>query len=203
MGVPDDPEIYAFGPFRLDVQGETLFRGTEPVALSKRAVALLRMLVEHAGALVSKDALIEAAWPGLAIEESNLSYKLRQCVGHSARCPEERAGLVTLPRRGYRFVGPAAQLLDAFGTRSHDFLETELARIMNALGCADGRPFEMMINAALADAGNLSPAPAAHSAIRAGKPTNKADATADADAAESVEQSCRGESRGKFSACHA
>src|SRR5262249_57710972 len=32
------PTIYAFGPFRLDVQGETLFRDTEPVALSKRAV---------------------------------------------------------------------------------------------------------------------------------------------------------------------
>ena len=59
------PTIYEFGPFRLDVQGETLFQGTEPVALSKRAVALLHTLVEHAGALVSKDALIEEAWPGL------------------------------------------------------------------------------------------------------------------------------------------
>ena len=32
------PANYAFGPFRLDVQGEVLFRGTEPVALSHRAV---------------------------------------------------------------------------------------------------------------------------------------------------------------------
>jgi len=76
--------IYAFGPFRLDVQGETLFRDTEPVALSKRAVALLRILVERAGGLVSKDTLIEAAWPGLAIEESNLTVQiaaLRRALG--------------------------------------------------------------------------------------------------------------------------
>ena len=59
------PTIYSFGPFRLDAQGETLFRGTEPVALSHRAVALLRMLVDRAGATVTKDALMEAAlaWP--------------------------------------------------------------------------------------------------------------------------------------------
>jgi DNA-binding winged helix-turn-helix (wHTH) protein len=48
----------------------TLYLGAEPVALSKRAVALLYILVERAGALISKDALIEAAWPNLAIEDS-------------------------------------------------------------------------------------------------------------------------------------
>ena len=99
------PTVYAFGPFRLDVQGETLFRDTEPVALSKRAVALLRILVERAGALVSKDALIEAAWPGLAIEESNLTVQiaaLRRALGEA---PGGEDWIITLPRRGYRFVG--------------------------------------------------------------------------------------------------
>jgi class 3 adenylate cyclase/tetratricopeptide (TPR) repeat protein len=68
-------------------------------------VALLRLLVERAGGPVSKDALIEAAWPGLAVEESNLSVQiaaLRKVLG------EEPGGdtlIETLPRRGYRFVG--------------------------------------------------------------------------------------------------
>jgi adenylate cyclase len=100
------PTIYAFGPFRLDLQGETLFRDTEPVALSKRAVALLRILLERAGALVSKDTLIEAAWPGLAIEESNLTVQiaaLRRALGEA---PGGEDWIVTLSRRGYRFVGP-------------------------------------------------------------------------------------------------
>src|SRR5262249_54315429 len=101
------PTIYAFGSFRLDVQGETLFRDTEPIALSKRAVALLRILVERAGALVSKDALIEAAWPNLAIEDSNLTVQiaaLRRALGEA---PGGEDWIVTLARRGYRFVGPA------------------------------------------------------------------------------------------------
>ncbi len=47
--------------------------GAEPVALGQRAVALLQVLVEGAGNPISKDRLIESVWPGLAIEESNLS----------------------------------------------------------------------------------------------------------------------------------
>jgi adenylate cyclase len=88
------------------VQGETLFRDTYPVALSARAVALLRILVERAGALVSKDALIEAAWPGLAIEESNLTVQIAALRRALSEAPGGENWIVTLPRRGYRFVGP-------------------------------------------------------------------------------------------------
>ncbi|HKT20005.1 MAG TPA: hypothetical protein VJR47_18275, partial [Stellaceae bacterium] len=59
--------MHEFGPFRLDADAEILFHGSEPIVLGQRAVALLRTLLERAGAPVSKDALIEAAWPGLAI----------------------------------------------------------------------------------------------------------------------------------------
>jgi len=41
--------IHAFGPFRLDADTEILFRGSEPLPVGKRAVALLRVLVERAG----------------------------------------------------------------------------------------------------------------------------------------------------------
>src|SRR5438552_8301881 len=68
--------IYEFGPFRLAADAEMLFRGCEPVALGRRAVTLLRLLVERAGTPVSKDALMEAAWPGIAIEESNLTVQI-------------------------------------------------------------------------------------------------------------------------------
>src|SRR5262249_25001106 len=96
---------------RLDVQGETLFRDTEPVALSIRAVALLRILVERAGALVSNDVLIEAVWPGLAVEDSNLTVAtLRRALGE---VPGGESWIATLPRRGYRFVAPAVTKSEA------------------------------------------------------------------------------------------
>jgi adenylate cyclase len=107
------PVIYAFGPFRLDVQGETLFRDTEPVALSKRAVALLGILVERAGALVSKDALIGAAWPGLAVEDSNLTVQIAALRRALGEVPGGDSWIATLPRKGYRFVGPAVTKSEA------------------------------------------------------------------------------------------
>jgi adenylate cyclase len=98
--------VYVLGPFRLDMQCDLLWRGAKPVALGRRAIALLRALVERPGAVVSKDALIDAAWSGQTVEESNLTVQiaaLRRVLG------EEQGGnrwIETMPRRGYRFVGP-------------------------------------------------------------------------------------------------
>jgi adenylate cyclase len=97
---------YELGPFRLDTHSGLLLRGSEPVALGRRAVALLQALVERPGALVSKDALIEAAWPGQVVEDSNLPAQiaaLRRALGEA---PGGDRWIETMPRRGYRFVGP-------------------------------------------------------------------------------------------------
>src|SRR6516162_11538779 len=100
--------VYTLGPFRLDIEGDLLWRGTQPAALGRRAIALLRALVEHPGVVVSKDALVDAAWPGQAVEESNLTVQiaaLRRVLGEA---PGGDRWIETMPRRGYRFVGPVA-----------------------------------------------------------------------------------------------
>jgi TolB-like protein len=98
--------IYRFGRFALDAEAGVLFQGGEPALLGQRAVTLLRLLLERAAAPVSKNALIEAAWPGLAIEDSNLTVQiaaLRRVLDQ-----DNGAGWIeTLPRRGYRYVGPS------------------------------------------------------------------------------------------------
>jgi TolB-like protein/Flp pilus assembly protein TadD len=100
--------IYALGPFRLDAAAGILFRGAEPVALGQRAVALLQILVEDAGSPISKDRLIEGVWPGLAIEESNLPVQIAALRRVLAEETGGDSWIETLPRRGYRYVGPAA-----------------------------------------------------------------------------------------------
>jgi class 3 adenylate cyclase/predicted ATPase len=98
--------VYTFGPFRLDANSGILFRGADPVGLGARAVALLRVLATQPGVPVSKDALIEAAWPGLAVTESNLPVQiaaLRRVLGEE---PGGERWIETLPRRGYRYIGP-------------------------------------------------------------------------------------------------
>jgi adenylate cyclase len=99
--------IHKFGPFRLDTQAEMLLRGQEPVALGRRAVTLLRVLLEQAGTVVAKDVLIEAAWSGLAVEEANLTVQIGALRRAFADEPGGDRWIETLPTRGYRFVGPA------------------------------------------------------------------------------------------------
>jgi DNA-binding winged helix-turn-helix (wHTH) protein len=97
---------YTFGPFRLHSEAAILFRRGEPVALGPRAVGLLRVLVERRGVPVSKDTLMETAWTGLAVEESNLPVQIAALRRVLSEAPGGDRWIETLPRRGYRFVGP-------------------------------------------------------------------------------------------------
>ena len=98
--------FHAFGPFRLDVEAQILFRGPEPLPLGSRAVALLCALVERAGLPVSKDILIEVAWSGLAVQESNLPVQIAAVRKALSKEAGGEHWIETLPRRGYRYVGP-------------------------------------------------------------------------------------------------
>src|SRR5687767_5070494 len=97
---------YELGPFRLDGETEILFRGTAPITLGQRAVALLRALVERPGVPVSKDDLIAAAWPGVAVEESNLTVQIANLRRVLSEEPGGENWIETMQRRGYRYVGP-------------------------------------------------------------------------------------------------
>ena len=69
-------------------------------------MALLRMLVDRAGALVSKDALMEAAWPGLAVEDSNLTVQIAALRRALAEVPGGESWIATLPVRAIGSPGP-------------------------------------------------------------------------------------------------
>ncbi|PBB67410.1 transcriptional regulator [Mesorhizobium sp. WSM4312] len=105
-------DIYRFGPFRLDPTAGILYRGTEPTMLGRRAVALLRQLLENAGVPVSKDALVEAGWGGLAVADNNLTVQIAALRRVLAQAADAESWIETLPRRGYRYVGPAVAAND-------------------------------------------------------------------------------------------
>ena len=97
--------IYRFGPFVLDVPDRSLKRQGSPVPLTPKTFDLLVVLVENAGRLVEKDALLRAVWPDVAVEEGNLTkgvFTLRQTLEDEG-APRY---IETVPRRGYRFVAP-------------------------------------------------------------------------------------------------
>src|SRR5690242_18555298 len=105
--------IYDIGPFRLDAELGVLAQAGTPVMLGARPVALLAVLVEHAHAFVSKERLIDAAWPGVIVEESNLPVQVHAIRRALAQAPGGEHWIETLPRRGYRFVGPVSVSADS------------------------------------------------------------------------------------------
>ena len=75
-----------------------------PVALTPKVFEPPLAFVEHPGALLSKDDLLQMLWPDTAVEENNLTHciaKLRRALGDDIR---ERRFIVTVPGQGYRFV---------------------------------------------------------------------------------------------------
>ena len=104
---------YQFGPFQLDVRERRLSRGCEVIPLRLKVFDTLRVLVENAGRLVTKQELLDAVWPETSVEENNLNHNvsvLRKALGDRATGQQY---IETVPRVGYRFVasveGPIAQ----------------------------------------------------------------------------------------------
>lgn len=105
---------FAFGPFVLDPEAGTLLRNDVPVAVGYRGLKLLAALVGRPGEILAKAELMDAAWPGRAVEEGNLTVQiaqLRKLLG-AAGDGGEGGGewIVTVPRVGYRFSGAVEQL---------------------------------------------------------------------------------------------
>jgi DNA-binding winged helix-turn-helix (wHTH) protein/cytochrome c-type biogenesis protein CcmH/NrfG len=100
---------YLFDRFELDAEARRLTRDGEAVALASRHFDVLLRLVSQPGAVVSKEALIEAAWPDVAVTDNSLEQAistLRRALGPSA---DRRAYIQNVPRQGYRFTAAVAR----------------------------------------------------------------------------------------------
>ncbi|TMG82141.1 MAG: tetratricopeptide repeat protein [Betaproteobacteria bacterium] len=104
--------IYNLGPFRLDAETGVLSRAGVPAGLGSRAVAVLTVLVERPHEFVPKGSIIDAAWPGVVVEESNLPVQIAAIRRVLAQTPGGERWIETLIGRGYRFVGPVTEVAD-------------------------------------------------------------------------------------------
>lgn len=93
-----------FGPYRLEGPEGLLWRRGRVVRLPPKATSVLWGLASRAGQLVTKQALLELGWPGIAVGEAVLTVSiraLRQILGDD---PGQPRFIETVHRRGYRFV---------------------------------------------------------------------------------------------------
>jgi Tol biopolymer transport system component/DNA-binding winged helix-turn-helix (wHTH) protein len=103
--------FYEFDEFRLDPEEKVLLRRGKPVDLRPRVYQLLATLVENHGRIVEKDDLMNQVWADSFVEESNLTFtvrQLRKVLGDDAHEPRF---IETVPRRGYRFIAEVKEVL--------------------------------------------------------------------------------------------
>ena len=105
---------FAWNGVVADFGNETLRDASgNPIPLRPRSFAVLRHLAENPRRVVTKDELMEAVWPGIAVTDDSLV----QCIGEIRRAigDEAHAVLKTVPRRGYKLMPPEGRAEAATG----------------------------------------------------------------------------------------
>jgi TolB-like protein len=110
-------DVAQFDCFRFDRRSGVLSRRDDrgvfiPMVMGSRALDILGVLVDRPGDVVSRAEIMEAVWPGTAVEDSNLNVQvaaLRRILDHQRK---QGSCIQTVPGRGYRFV-PAVTRSDA------------------------------------------------------------------------------------------
>lgn len=98
--------IFQFGLIRVDLRGTLVTRAGKAVYLSAREFQLLRYLIEHAGATVSRNEILREVWGyevgtftrTVDVHVASLRQKLE-------KVPKRPEMILTVPGLGYKFQG--------------------------------------------------------------------------------------------------
>ncbi|QNP46236.1 helix-turn-helix transcriptional regulator [Sphingomonas sediminicola] len=94
--------ILRFGPFELRPErGQLLNRGA-PVGLGSRALAILTLLAERAGEIVSVGEINSHVWPNLFVQDNNLRVHLTAIRRAFRAAGANDVEIINVPGRGYR-----------------------------------------------------------------------------------------------------
>lgn len=96
---------YQFDDVVIDLRAGRVLKAGVPVALEPKAYDLLVLLVARAGALVTRQDVLDRVWVGVYVTDNAVARvvaQVRRGIGDSAR---EARYIETVPTRGYRFIG--------------------------------------------------------------------------------------------------
>ena len=109
-----------FGVFELDLKSGELHQSGQRVVLQEQPLQILRILLENAGAITTREEIQQQLWPNDTVVEFDHSInaaikKLRVALGDSADNPKY---IETVARRGYRLMVPVERLDSTAGDTS-------------------------------------------------------------------------------------
>jgi DNA-binding winged helix-turn-helix (wHTH) protein/tetratricopeptide (TPR) repeat protein len=100
--------VLEFGSYRIDREQRLLTKASEVIPLAPKVFDTLLALVESGGRSLEKENLLKRIWADAFVEEGSLARNistLRKALGES---PQDQKYIVTVPKRGYRFVAKVA-----------------------------------------------------------------------------------------------
>jgi TolB-like protein/DNA-binding winged helix-turn-helix (wHTH) protein len=104
-----DRVVWTFGDFTLDLAAWHLTRAGRPLPVEPKGLALLALLIERRGEVVTKNEILDAVWKDATVTENamvRVVAHLRGLLDDNAREPKY---IETVHTRGYRFVAPVAR----------------------------------------------------------------------------------------------
>ena len=104
---------FVFGDCEVHCERRELFRTGTRVHVEPQVFDLLVHLVRHHERVVSKAELIDSVWQGRSISDDALTSRVsdaRRAIGDNGA---EQRLIRTVPRRGFRFVGPVMEASSA------------------------------------------------------------------------------------------
>jgi TolB-like protein/DNA-binding winged helix-turn-helix (wHTH) protein/cytochrome c-type biogenesis protein CcmH/NrfG len=109
------PRLWRFGVFEVDLRRAELRKQGLKVKLHGQPFEILAMLLERPGEPVTREEIREKLWPEETFVDFEHSIntavnRLREALGDDAERPRY---IETLPRRGYRFLGPVEAVAPA------------------------------------------------------------------------------------------
>ena len=100
---------YLFEEFAFDTDRRELRRGADVVSIAPQVFDLLDYLIRNRERVVSKDDLISAIWNGRIVSDAAVTTRLNIARGLIGDTGHEQRLIKTLPRKGFRFVGPVLE----------------------------------------------------------------------------------------------
>ncbi|MDR3416189.1 MAG: winged helix-turn-helix domain-containing protein [Nevskia sp.] len=126
--------IWRFAEAELDARTHEVRVRGQSVGIEPKPLEVLRLLLEHAGEVVTSEEILDAVWEGRPVHEaavSNAIGKLRRVLGDG-----DQSLIVTIPKVGYRLVAEVERRSDA---------KPPVRLGLQAGDCVPGRPHWTLI----------------------------------------------------------
>ncbi len=97
-------QVFEVGPVRLEIETRRCFLRGEEIKLRKKEFALLQLLIEHAGRVMTRDVLIEQVWGADYFGDTKtLDVHIKRLRNLLETAPKDPLIITTVRGIGYRF----------------------------------------------------------------------------------------------------